>query len=401
MHLPLLGPISGLAGRWTLKKVFPARRPNQIRMPSAVPAPGAPAYLVAPRLLFYAVNGLGLGHVTRLLAIARAVRSRRPDSQILFVTTSEADSVIYREGFAAIKIPSRSIIKETRISPKAYLKLVHTVVSDTVASYNPAILIADTFPAGASQELLPSLSWEMKRAFVFRAQKEERIWDAFFQAALGHYHVCIAPHREGDEKISVPASVPVKWTGPIMIRTRDEALDRDVARQILGIDGDERAALVTFGGGGDTELETAIETAVAACRRTGWAPIVADAPLTRRDVIPRGVPRVSYYPLAELLNGFDCAITAAGYNSVAELMHFGVPSVIIPFERGLDDQPARAKAMADAGAALTCALDVHALSAELDSLASQACRDSLAGASRRLFPQSGALAAADAILGLL
>jgi hypothetical protein len=57
--------------------------------------------------------------------------------------------------------------------------------------------------------------------------------------------------------------------------------------------------------------------------------------------------------------------------------------------------------MADAGAALTCALDVEALAAELESLTAQACRDSLSLAARRLFPTSGADLAAEQILGLL
>ncbi|MDR3571902.1 MAG: UDP-glucosyltransferase, partial [Candidatus Pacebacteria bacterium] len=183
-----------------------------------------PGYLRAPRLLFYAVNGLGLGHVTRLLAIARSVRAERNDAQILFLTTSEADSVIYQEGFAAIKVPSRSTIREARLSPAVYGKLVQSVVMNAVAAFNPAILISDTFPAGASQELLPTLNWEMRRAFVFRAQKDERAWDAFFQAALGHYDLCIAPHREGEATIPVPAKVPLVWAGPILIRTRFEAM---------------------------------------------------------------------------------------------------------------------------------------------------------------------------------
>jgi len=363
--------------------------------------PNAPGHIRAPRLLFYAVNGLGLGHVTRLLAIARAVRKQRQEAQILFLTTSEADSVIYREGFAAVKIPSRSIIRETRISPQAYTKLVQTVVFNTLAGFNPAVLIADTFPAGASQELLPALSWEMRRAFVFRAQKEDRAWDPFFQAALSHYHLCLAPHNEGEETIPAPASLRVAWTGPIMIRTRDEALSRTEAQLCLGVPDNGRAALVTFGGGGDAELERAIEVAIDACRKTGWTPIVVDAPLSRRNPIPLGIARVSHYPIAELLCGFDIAISAAGYNSIAELMHFGVPSVIIPFERSLDDQPARAKAMADAGASLTCPLDVDALAIELEALKSPACRDSLSLTARRLFPTSGADIAAEEILGLL
>src|SRR5690349_10863784 len=44
-----------------------------------------------PRILFYAVNGLGLGHVTRLLAIARAVRELEPNAEIVFFTSSEAE----------------------------------------------------------------------------------------------------------------------------------------------------------------------------------------------------------------------------------------------------------------------------------------------------------------------
>ena len=83
-----------------------------------------PPHIAEARLLFYAVNGLGLGHVTRLLAIARAVRSLAPDSQILFLTTSEADWVIYREGFAAVKIPSRSILATAKLRPAVYTKLV-------------------------------------------------------------------------------------------------------------------------------------------------------------------------------------------------------------------------------------------------------------------------------------
>lgn len=353
-------------------------------------------------MLFYAVNGLGLGHVTRLLAIAREVRRKRTEAQILFLTTSEADSVIFQEGFAAIKIPSRSVMREARISPHAYTKLVQTVVFNTIAAFNPAIMVADTFPAGASQELLPTLSWKMRRAFVFRAQKEDRVWDQFFQSALGHYDLCLAPHNEGDATIPVPAKLRMRWTGPIMIRTRHDAQSVADARDAAGLADGEKGALVMFGGGGDTELKEAIAVACDACRQSGWTPVVAQAPLARsRDVIPSGVRRVSYYPIAELLPAFDIAISAAGYNSVTELMHFGVPSVIIPFERSLDDQPARARAIAEAGAGLTCPLGVEPLAEELKSLQTKMCRESLSRAARALVPENGASIAAEEILGLL
>ena len=42
------------------------------------------------RFAFYAVNGLGVGHVTRLLSIARALRVQSPGCEVLFLTSSEA-----------------------------------------------------------------------------------------------------------------------------------------------------------------------------------------------------------------------------------------------------------------------------------------------------------------------
>jgi UDP:flavonoid glycosyltransferase YjiC (YdhE family) len=361
-----------------------------------------PVHLRAPRIVFYAVNGLGLGHVTRLLAIARAVRAQRPEAQILFLTTSEADSVIFHEGFAAIKIPSRSTIRESRVSPASYTKLVHSVVMNAVAAFNPAILVSDTFPAGASQELLSTLSWEMRRAFIYRAQKDERAWDPFFQAALSHYDVCITPHREGEVNIPVPATVPLVWAGPIMIRTRYEALERSEARKALGLPEGERLALVTFGGGGETELNEAVDAAVLACKLTGFTPVVVDAPLSRRRAhIIDGVLRASYYPLAEVLPAFDVAVSAAGYNSVTELVHFGIPSVLVPFDRKLDDQHARAAAVADAGAALTCPLSTDGIVGHLESLKMPAYREAISKAAMVLVPDSGAKVAATSILKLL
>jgi predicted glycosyltransferase len=365
--------------------------------------PTAPLpHLTMPRILFYAVNGLGLGHVTRLLAIARAVRARCPEAQVLFVTTSEADWVIYREGFAAVKVPSRSILPAAKLRPAVYAKLVHSVVLNVVSAFNPAILVADTFPAGASQELLATLSWEMRRAFVFRAQKPERAVDPFFQSALGRYDICIAPHEEGEEQIPIPEPVKPVWTGPILVRDATDALSRCEARTRLGLPANARIAYVTFGGGGDAEADEAAAIAIAGAKRAGWSVAVADAPLSRSEPgHDAGVFHVAHYPMAEMLAAFDAAISAGGYNSVGELMHFGVPSILIPFERGLDDQFARVDRMAAAGGALTCPLDAAAIATALGKVADPAVAWRMSASARSLVPANGAQTAADAILALL
>jgi predicted glycosyltransferase len=98
----------------------------------------------APRFLFYAVNGLGLGHVTRLLSIARALKRLSPEAEVLFLTSSEADHVIYREGFAAVKLPSKTIRERCGLRKGSYLKLVQTVTWNTLAAFDPDVLVVDT-----------------------------------------------------------------------------------------------------------------------------------------------------------------------------------------------------------------------------------------------------------------
>jgi predicted glycosyltransferase len=361
----------------------------------------AAQHLISPRLLFYAINGLGLGHVSRTLAIARAVRAQRPEAQILFLTTSEADHVIYREGFAAVKLPSTQLVGPARLRPAVFTKLTHTVVLNTVSAFNPAILVTDTFPAGVVQELLPTLSWEMRRAFVFRAQQLSRANEPFFQAALASYNLVITPHAPGSEEIPVPEKVPLVWSGPILIRGREEALTRRDARERLGLPRDGKVLYVAFGGGGDEEARAAAHTAIEAAEGRGWTIAVADAPLARTDSTHRGIYQVNHYPMAECFSAFDAAITAAGYNTVHELLHFGVPCVLVPFARKVDDQFARAAKLAAAGCALSACADTGSLREALLQLADPAQAERLSQCARAQVPENGAHRAAEAILALL
>ncbi len=356
-----------------------------------------------PRLLFYAVDGLGLGHVTRLLAVARAARRLCPDAQILFVTASEADDVIYREGFAALKVPSKTIAAATRLRPQTYAKLVQTVTWNAVAAFNPAALIVDTFPAGALHEVLPLLRWEMRRVFVYRVQQREKALDPFFQNTLGLYDLALIPHVAGSEEMPLPPQTPGVWTGDIVIRRRDEALPRAEARARLGLPADGPVLYVTFGGGGDEELHRALSVAFAALGDWPGTLAVADAPLDRRNrpALPPNARWVSHYPMAECFTAFDGAVSAAGYNSVTETLHHGLPSVLLPFPRQLDDQFARVRKAVDAGAALTSDLDSDALRREVARLGDTETADSLRSHALALVPADGADRAADVILSLL
>ncbi len=364
----------------------------------------APTHITAPRILFYAINGLGLGHVTRQLAIANAVRLQRPQTQFLFLTTSEADNVIYSEGFASVKLPSRSAIARTGLRPKVYNKLAQSVVMNTVAAFNPAIIVVDTFPAGASQELLSTLSWEMRRAFVFRAQQTERMRDPFFQAALSSYDLCIVPHAPGSEDLVIPDGLRQAWAGDIFIRSREQALSPVDARAQLGLPPSGKTLYVSFGGGGTDEIAQALKVTLEAARGLDWTIAVADAPLQTVQALSAehsNVIKVRHYPMAECFPAFDAAVSAGGYNTVNELVHFGIPSIVIPFRRGLDDQYARVQRLTSLGVILPGELNVDQLRSQLTKLANKDTAAALSESGKNLIRQSGASAAAAAILDLL
>lgn len=81
--------------------------------------------MAAPRIVFYAVEtASGSGTWTRLLGIARAVRRLAPNVEVLFLASMEADGVIFREGFAAVKLPSKTIRENCGLRKTTYLKMV-------------------------------------------------------------------------------------------------------------------------------------------------------------------------------------------------------------------------------------------------------------------------------------
>lgn len=357
-----------------------------------------------PRCLFYAVNGLGLGHVTRLLAIARKVRQRLPDAEILFFTSSEAEDVIYREGFAAFKVPSKTTRAATGLRPATYARMLQTVALNLMAAFNPHVLVVDTFPAGILQELLPVLRWDARKVFVYRVQRPEVALSDLMQNTLALYQLALLPHTEYEEDLPLPPGLAALWTGPILIRDRTEAISRAEARARLNLPSDGNIAYITFGGGGDADMDAALATSLAAL-----APLpslhlaVARAPLHRTPLPqhPQMTP-VSHYPMAELYAAFDVAVSAVGYNSSMEMLHHGLPAVYVPFARQVDDQQARAQRIAQAGAGVSLErLEPEALRTAVTSLLAPQTAQAVRDAAQRLVPANGAERAAEAILNLL
>jgi glycosyl transferase family 28 len=333
------------------------------------------------RIVSYAINGRGLGHLVRQLAILRWVRRYTAllgiPTEVWILTTSEADTLARREGVPAFKLPSKAMMRDAGIDPTRYLAVARQWVMNAVAGLAPDVLVVDTFPGGSFGELLPVLETVPTRVLVARAVKDVIASDDAYRALLPLYHKTIVPDDRG--------------VGPILLREREELMPREAARAALGV-ADRKCVYITLGGGGDEAAPRVLPELTDRLVARGWHVVVGAGPLYLGP--ERRGPHITwmdrYVPL-ELLGGADAAVSAGGYNSVTELMFAGVPTVFLPQPRIADDQAGRARAAADAGAgrfATTLAEIPDLLEAPGD-----------AERARALVPYNGARAAAAEVLG--
>ena len=357
----------------------------------------------ALRVVCYAVNGTGVGHITRLLAIARWLRryaaALDQKLEVWFLTSSEADGLAFAEGFAAFKIPSKTIVAEASIDRTTYVALAKQWVWHTLGLLRPDLLIVDTFPRGSFGELLGALDLCRHAAFVYRSVRREVAERADFQAMLPLYDLVLVPEKSGPVIVPPKVEGRLVHVGPVLSRERWELLPRDVARARLGVPAGKKCVFVSAGGGGDRDAEARIEGAVRALVADSAMHVVVGAgPLYRGQPFP-GVTIVPGRA-AEWSLAFDAAVCAAGYNTFGELMFAGVPTAFLPQDKLADDQAARAQLAVEsgAGAMLDPGCDgaaIHRTVAELLD------RPGAREAARALIPENGARVAAAELMRLL
>jgi hypothetical protein len=145
-------------------------------------------------------------------------------------------------------------------------------------------------------------------------------------------------------------------TSPVSLFKREEALSREEARKVLGLDPDRPVALVQLGTG-DSDVNHKMTAALEGL--IGWKDlqvILTKAPIDKdgNSLAPEGldIKVARYFPLAKVLHAFDAGICATGYNGVHELLPAQIPTVFVSNIRGTDDQEARARWCNDFGYAL-------------------------------------------------
>lgn len=349
------------------------------------------------RVLLCSSNGGGLGHLTRLMAVAR----RLPQSvDAVFVTMSHGVPLVTREQYVAEYIPTAASMGA---EPRRWNSYLRTRMHAIVDHYRPDVLVYD----GVSLYRGLLESWgahdDLHRIWLRRA-----MWRPGTTVPAAHadvFDMVVEPGdiaATGDVGATTRERSAVRRVDPIVHLDERELLDRDAACAALGLDADRPTALLTLGAGNINDIGTTAGRIAATLRASGdvqvtmlRSPIaVAPAHAAPRDVLVRQV-----YPVSRYLRAFDMAFSAAGYNSFHELIAFAVPTVFVPNEYAVvDDQAARARFAEWAGAALAVSdWSTDELADRVRAVLDPHMRSHLAHNSRVVFPGNGAAQAAEIV----
>lgn len=321
-------------------------------------------------------NGVGMGHLTRQLTVALSAQDEL--DPVLLSLSGALPSV--RTAVARGRLPELSGVRTeycpSRRSgwpphggPARRLRQLHPAygweayfsdrIRALVAETDARLVLFDGVVPYAglrsARRALPDTAFVWMRRGMWRAGvgsqwlEHSDLFDLVVEpgdfAAAGD--AGLTATRQDAQRIA-----PISIADAITLHRQGEA------RRALGLDPDRPALLLTPGTGALEDVAAPVRAALATVRRHApdWQVAVTSPALARHGVgNDDGVVLLhDTYPLARSLAAFNAAVSAAGYNSVHELLGAAVPTVLVPGQAlGTDDQPGRAATLAAAGACLT------------------------------------------------
>jgi len=347
-----------------------------------------------PKVMFFTSNGVGMGHLTRALSVAR----RLPEQvDAVMLTLSKAFGLAQRDGIHAEYIPYHKSIDMPFEEWNIHLE---REVKEALAFHQPDVFVFDgNVPYGglvAALDAHPGL-WKvwMRRGFWAPGMGVDTIGrETHFDAVIEPQDVAQAWDR-GATTTHRRKTMPVP---PIRYLRSAETQSRAEARAELGIPDDSLAVLVQLGAGNNFDMSHIRNHILGRLLATpGITVVLADWLIAAQTKnLPDAVIRVQEFPLSARFAAFDFSVSAVGYNSYHEVLAAGLPTLFIPNESGeQDEQHLRARYAAVHGMGFAASsTDIYAADAALTALLDADQRADIRAACASLNPENGAYAAA-------
>ena len=359
------------------------------------PAATSPRRRHRPRTaLFMTTNGIGLGHVSRGLAIAHRCP---PTLEPVFATLSQGVGLIEAAGYRAEYLPFHAYLGA---EVNRWNHFLAKELAEMVAFYDPSVIVFDgNTPYSGLVEVLqraPAAWGVWVRRGFWRpgvgapALQREQVFDCVIEPTDLADVLDLGPTSESRGR--------TRRVPPIQLVDAEETLTREEARRELALPADDICVLMQLGAANNFDFATCQRRCLdmlLARPATTVAFLVSPISLTTPE-LPEAVRVLRLFPVARYLAAFDFVISATGYNSYHELLLSATPGLFVPNEHPqTDDQLARALHAERMGFGLTVrASRLYRLTEQLEVMLDPEERDQMRRRMGRLDRRNGAVDAA-------
>ena len=292
-------------------------------------------------VVMFPTNGVGFGHFTRMLALAKRMKEKDSSLEIVFFTTMPTLHLLKPFGIPAHHISGPKYFKG--VDSNEWNALLEEELTLCFETHKPSMFIFDgAFPYRGMLRAIQGRN-AMKKLWMRRGmfRKGAKIPVDSVQ----HFDTIIRPGDAIDESTEeIEHGLEVLTSSPIVLLDKSELLTREQARYRLGIPLDCRAVYVQLGAGQINDISSEIRmTLDALLKHENLHVILGESMIGDRiDIEMPNLHIIRDYPNSQYFNGFDAVIQAGGYNSFHETRAFGLPALFYPnMETGMDDQLAR------------------------------------------------------------
>jgi predicted glycosyltransferase len=333
------------------------------------------------KFLLYSHDGMGLGHTRRHLAIASALTEIATDASVMLATGADE---VHRLGLPThvevLKLPAlrkvtneRYASRRLRIPAQEIRVLRSALLTATVESFRPDVVLVDKHPFGAEGEFRDALVAQRRMGGATALGLRDILdspkvvlaeWEPHnIQQNIGDYYdqVLVYGQRAVFDPIAQYAfsdsiAERTRFCGYIVNRPDREAADDLRLHAFLQQNSGCPTVLATAGGGEDGYLLT--ETFIRAAVGSAWRGVLIVGPMMpeleldglRRLASQANVTLHMFVPnLSTWFWSVDVLLCMGGYNTLAEALCTGVPTICIPRINPRKEQLIRANAFEQLG----------------------------------------------------
>lgn len=292
-------------------------------------------------VVMFPTNGVGFGHFTRMLALAKRMKKQDPSLEIIFFTTMPTLHLLKPYGIPAHHISGAKYF--TGVDSNEWNALLEEELTLCFEIHKPSMFIFDgAFPYRGMLRAIQGRGL-MKKIWMRRGMFRKGA--TIPVDSIQHFDSIIRPGDgidESDEEVN--HGIEILRCPPIVMLEESELLSRQKARYRLGIPQDCQAIYVQLGAGQINDISSEIRMTLDELLKYKNIHIILGESMigSRIEVELPNVHIIRDYPNSQYFNGFDAVIQAGGYNSFHETRAFGLTALFYPnMETGMDDQLAR------------------------------------------------------------